>query len=129
MRRLVLALGLALALMGGLAPPVGAIKMFGSTVSATHQCLLIDKDTWGSQPVGYVIGQWYEDGVYRITTEAGGPTPSPGSTIGKSNATMQIGPLGMAGTHSWHVLTQFYSAAGAQLASITSNTITNFCTT
>jgi len=84
--------------------------------------------------VATVYAQWYfngtppaPNGTFVSTTQAPGTGPNAGTIVHRS-AVFTAGPLYLSSAaYPWYVLVQYYSAAGAQLASIYSNVDTTAC--
>lgn len=125
MRRLVLLVGLSLALAGLLAGPTSAVRPqpYTAVLAQDGSCLFTLTAGWSGGKVGSVVGMWYVDDVYWVTTSA--------NASKSKSVTMRVGPASVAGeSHAWKVLTQFYSGAdltGAQLHGMTSNVVTANC--
>jgi hypothetical protein len=129
--RMLCALAAALALGAALTGPAAALKpapTYTSVLTTDGACSFGLTATWPSSvKVGTVYGLWYLDGAFLLTTQAPGTGPN-ASTIKGRTATFATGPFtATTETHTWRVLTQFYSAAGAHLFEMDSNTITATC--
>ena len=116
----------AVALGCALAGPAAAVKpaaSYTSVLTTDGACGFTLVATWpGTAKVGTVYGLWYLDDAFLATTQAPGVGPNGGTVKGRT-ATFVTGPFtSTAETHTWRVLTQFYSAAGAHLFERDSNT-------
>lgn len=130
LRRILGPIAVAVMLAGALAGPAAAVKpvpTYTSQLTTDGNCSFTLKATWPrTAGVAKVYGLWYLDGAWLATTEAPGVGPN-GGTIKGRTATFVTGPFASTGAHDWRVLTQFYSAAGAHLFEMDSNTVTAPC--
>lgn len=127
------AISMTLLSAGVLAGPTVAAALkpapsYTSVLTTDGACSFTLVATWpGSPKVGTVYGMWYLDDAFLLTTTAPFTGPNAGIIKGRT-ATFQSGPFtSTVESHTWRVLTQFYSAAGAQLYQMDSNTITAAC--
>jgi hypothetical protein len=130
-RTVVAASTAVLVLAAALAGPVAAGKPatgFTSVITTDGACSFTLQASWpGTAKVGTVYAMWYLDDAFLFTTQAPGTGPN-GGTVKGHVATMTVGPLdATTSTHTFRAITQFYSAAGAQLSSIDSNTVSSIC--
>jgi hypothetical protein len=108
-RSLVAAL-LSVALSGATVGAVGAAPApsYSAALTADSSCTLTLKATWKNTTVDTVYGIWYQDEVYRFTTQAPFTGPNGGTLRGRT-ATMQAGPVAIDTTsHAWRVQVDFY---------------------
>ena len=100
---------------------------YTAVLTVDSSCFFTLKASWTRVAVAKVYGFWYYDDRYVFTTDAPGTSPNSGTINGRT-ATMNAGPVTVdTVNHSWKVLVQFYSRAGAQLASIDSNVVSAPC--
>ena len=129
-RPIVIAMAVVLAFAGVLAGPAAAAKpapTYTAVLTTDGGCGFTLRSTWpGSARVAVVYGLWHLDGAFLLTTQAPGTGPNGGTVKGRV-ATNVTGPFASTAAHDWHVLTQFYDAAGANLFEMNSNTITAPC--
>jgi hypothetical protein len=133
-RRVVGAATVAVVLLAALSAPAGAAGpaakpsgAYTAVITTDGSCGFTLKATWpGNSKVATVYGLWYMDDAWLFTTQA--PLNGPnGGTIKGRTATITVGPLAQTTPHSFRVLTQFYSAEGAHLFEMDSNTLTEPC--
>lgn len=132
-RLIVVATSLSVVLAGVLAGPTVAAaakpaSSYTSVLTTDGACSFTLVATWpGGVKVATVYGLWYLDDAFLLTTTAPFTGPNAGIIKGRT-ATFQTGPFtSTVESHTWRVLTQFYSAGGAQLYGMDSNTITASC--
>lgn len=130
---------LALSLAAWLAGIQGVARAAGPAYTAAlgnnSSCQFGLVASWpATAHVATVYAQWYfngtppaPNGTFMFTTQAPGTGPNAGTITGHA-AAFTAGPLyPSAAAYPWYVLVQYYSAAGAQLASIYSNVDSAAC--
>ena len=132
LRPIVVGATLVLALTATLAGPASAGKPtvggYTAVLTTDGACAFTLTATWpGSSKTATVYAMSYLDGSFLATMQAPFTGPNAGTIKGRT-ATFVTGAFAsMPEAHSWRVLTQFYSAAGAFLFQVDSNTISAPC--
>lgn len=118
----------SLATVGAVQPATAKpAPTFSAMLSHDSSCVLTLEAKWSGAQVAQVYVMWKQDGVYRFTSAAPGTGPNGGTLRGRT-AVMKAGPLADTGTiHEWTAQVDFYSAAGANLASFDSNADLTTC--
>jgi hypothetical protein len=101
---------------------------YTSVLTTDGACSFTLQATWpSSAKVGTVYALWYLDDAFLLTMQAPFTGPNAGTIKGRT-ATFHAGAFTpKPENHTWRVLTQFYSAAGAHLFEMDSNTVSATC--
>ena len=115
-RRTLIAALLSLALSGATVAAVGAAPApaYSAVLTADSACAFTLKASWKNTSIDTVYGIWYQDDVFRFSTQAPLAGPNGGTLKGRT-AIMHAGPATVDSvSHSWRVLVQFYRGGAHQ---------------
>jgi hypothetical protein len=130
-----LVFSLAFVLAGTQDAASAAGPAYTAVLSSSSSCQFGLVASWpATADVATVYAQWYfngtlpaPNGTFMFTTQAPGTGPNAGTIVGHT-AIFTAGPLyPSSAAYPWYALVQYYSAAGAQLASVYSNVDTTAC--
>jgi hypothetical protein len=115
-KRTIVAALLSVVLSGATVGAVGAAPAptYSAVLTADSTCAFTLKASWKNTMIDTVYGVWYQDELYRFSTQAPFEGPNGGTLKGRT-ATNHAGPLTVdTVNHSWRVAVAFYRGGAYQ---------------